>query len=333
MTDYRKIWQSINDESASETEKSLIARRIPSTGVFSQFLATDVKKNIRLLYVETGNSIPVAIEKLPVLRGMEIVHTVTSLGDFKNSTFLKFTQSIPQTSGIFESVISDICDSISILSDASKLGDALMRVLGEWRYFFERPQNKILSVPEQKGLMGELIFLEEYLFKKYDFQTSLLSWTGADRTNHDFQIEHIAIEVKTTSAKQHKKFIVSSERQLDKTGLQHLYLVLFSLNLHDNRQAGNLPAQIDKIAHLIQGDSIAAYRFEVMLAKWGYNHSLKKEYNIGFSHAGMQAFEVVKGFPAIVQGTLPSGVGDIKYSVVVSACRPFEINTDILKLL
>jgi hypothetical protein len=42
---------------------------------------------------------------------------------------------------------------------------------------------------------------------------------------------------------------------------------------------------------------------------------------------------VREGFPRLLQGNLPDGIGDLKYSVVVSACTPFEIKTDILNYI
>jgi hypothetical protein len=44
----------------------------------------------------------------------------------------------------------------------------------------------------------------------------------------------------------------------------------------------------------------------------------------------MKFFEVAEGFPRLLQGNLPDGVGDLKYSVVVASCTPFEITTNIL---
>jgi hypothetical protein len=47
----------------------------------------------------------------------------------------------------------------------------------------------------------------------------------------------------------------------------------------------------------------------------------------------MRFFNVVEGFPRILQGILPDGIGDLKYSVVVSACTSFEINKDIINYI
>ncbi len=333
MIDYREIWKSINSESSAATSKTQIARKIPTNGIFAIFLATDFNKGVRLLYIKLANDHNFLIDKLPLFRGLEITLSVTSIGGFVNQEFLKFSQSIPNSEKIFEYVISDLCDKVASIQDANKLLSNLTSVLNEWKLFFEKQQYKILSISEQKGLMGELFFLKDYLFRKYPYSEALIYWTGLDKTNHDFQLKDIAIEVKATSSKQHKKFYISSERQLDSTGLKHLYLAVFSLNVHDNMCEKSLPKFIEEIYLQIQDDSYATFQLEIKLAKYGYNQIHAEKYTSGFSLYEMSFFEVVSGFPRLLQGELPAGLGDLKYSIVVSACKPYQIESDIINIL
>jgi len=333
MIDYHKIWESINSESRSNPQQPQIARRIPSNGLFNVFLATDFRKGIRLLYIKLENDHDIITDNLPRFRGLEITLTVTSIGGFANQEFIKFTQSVPNSENIFESVISDICESVVNLHNTINLTAVLTKVLNEWEIFFEKQENEILSIARQKGLIGELHFLKNYLFQKYSFTESLLFWTGSDRTNHDFQILSNAVEVKTTASKQHKKFVISSERQLDSTGLEHLYLSLISLNLHNNMPERTLSALIREIYTLLQEDAFATFQFQIKLAKYGYNEAHAEKYTTGFSLFEMNFFEVIEGFPRLLQGSLPDGVGDLKYSVMVAACTPFEIKTNILNYI
>jgi hypothetical protein len=208
MIDYRKIWESINNESKSNPLKSPIARRIPSSGLLTVFLATDLQRGVRLLYIKVDDELEVDIDQLPRFKGLEISRVLGSLGEFHDQDFIKLRQTIPNVDNIFELVISDICDRITQLISKRNFGPLLIKILNEWKLFFEREENEILSIEAQKGLFGELYFLKNYLFKKYSLNESLVYWTGYDRTNHDFQIRNIAVEVKTTSSKQHLKFMI-----------------------------------------------------------------------------------------------------------------------------
>jgi hypothetical protein len=333
MIDYREIWKSINTESDNASVRTQIARKIQTKGVFTIFLATDFKNGVRLLYVNIPSDHGLIIDQLPHFRGLEISIAVSSIGGLVNQEFLKISQSIPNTEKIFESVITDLCENVAYLQDPKKLSLALTRVLNEWKLFFEKQQYNILSISEQKGLIGELYFLKDYLFNKYSFTEALLFWTGSDKTNHDFQLKDKAVEVKATSSKQHKKFHISSERQLDSTGLEHLYLSVFSLNVHSNMHERSLPKLIDEIYLQIQEDPYAVFQFQIKLAKYGYNEIHAEKYTSGFSFMEISFFEVLDGFPRLLQGDLPQGIGDLKYSIVVSACKPYQIDNNIINLL
>jgi len=333
MINYHEIWQSINEESGASLEKTQIARSVSSEGNLPIFIATDIGKKTRMLYVMTDNSNVVVIDDLPDFRGLEISYIITTIGRFRSRQFLRFTQSIPDTDSIFELVISDICDRIVGMRNVDDLSQTLKKVLNEWKFFFERLDYQILSVAEQKGLYAELTFLKNFLFKKFSFTDALRYWTGADRTNHDFQMGSIAVEIKATSSKQPKKFSVSSERQLDNTGLDHLYLLLFSLNTHDNTTVQTLVSLIGEIYEMIKADPVAAYQYQIKLNKYGFNAAFGNRYETGFSLTGLQTFEVSAGFPGIFPRSLPTGVGDVKYTVAAVACEQFEIKTDLLNLL
>ncbi|MBL7848213.1 MAG: PD-(D/E)XK motif protein [Cyclobacteriaceae bacterium] len=333
MIDYNSIWNSINAESRNSKEHRQIARRIPNEGIFPIFLASDFAKGIRLLYIKLDDSNDISIGAFPSMKGLEITLDVLSLGEFNKELFLKLSQTIPSTGSIFELFVSDMCDKIDRITNRQSFVNTIVKNLTEWKLFFERSEKKILPISVQKGLVSELFFLKDVLFRKYSFSESLSYWTGSERTNHDFQIRNIAVEIKSTSSKQHKKFAVSSERQLDSTGLSHLYVGLYALNIHSNMPDHTLPVLIRSIMTQIREDLFSVFQFQVKLAKYGYNEAHASKYSMGFSIVEMNVFHVAEGFPRLLQHSLPNGVGDLKYSVVVSACRPYEVQSDLLTLI
>jgi hypothetical protein len=92
-----------------------------------------------------------------------------------------------------------------------------------------------------------------------------------------------------------------------------------------------LPALIHELSAQMQDDPIATFQFQIKLAKYGYNEAFAEKYTIGFSLTDVKFYEVTEDFPRLLQNNLPDGIGDLKYSVVVAACSPFEITTNILK--
>jgi hypothetical protein len=332
MIDYKTIWDSINKESEASPQRLQIAREIPSLAI-PVFLATDFTKKMRLLYINIDSPFSIQVDKLPKFKGLEINIYKMSLGQFVNQPFLCLSQTMPQTDRIFESFVSDICNKIVAVTDKKVLQNTLISSLNEWEFFFMRTNDDILSESNQKGLYGELSFLKDYLFKKYSLKEAISFWTGSDKSNHDFQLIGKAVEVKTTSIKQHKKFSISSEKQLDNTGLDTLILALFTVNVHENMPNKTLVSLITEIIDLLKNDPFLMYDFEIKLAKYGYDARFSEKYIVGFNVINTLFFDVKEGFPRILQSNVPNGVGDLKYSVVVAACMPFEIQIDIFKIL
>lgn len=331
MINYKEIWESINQEAEDCKGEPKIARQIFPSNTFSVFLATDFKQSVRHLYVLIDDNNDIFIDDLPRFMGLDISLCHASVGEFKNQKFLRLTQPIPNTENIFELVISDICDRIIVLKTKQELITALKICLEEWKFFFEKRENHILPISLQKGLCGELFFLKEYLFPRYGFRDSLYYWTGSDRTNRDFQIGSMAIEIKATSGKQHKKVIISSEKQLDDNGLDCLLLGIVQLNTHENMPDKNLPTLITEIREMLESDVIAYFHFEIKIAKYGYSAKLANKYTTGFSLEKISFFKVSEGFPRLLLHDLCNGIGDIKYSIALSACSQFEIDKSLVE--
>ncbi|PXV66921.1 putative PD-(D/E)XK family protein DUF4420 [Dysgonomonas alginatilytica] len=323
--DYTEIWKEINEESRNNPN-SLIARKILAESNEAVFIATDFNKNIRCLYIHLSSGIYINQNRLPLFRGLDIAEVNNSIGDHHNCRFLKISQIIPETENIFELFVSDICNDIVNLASFSSLEPTLSRSLNEWKIFFEKYTDEILPISAQQGLFGELLFLEDFILKKYTTYEAMLYWTGAKRTNHDFQLHNTAIEVKTSAGKEHKKIYISSEKQLDKTGLKNLFLVLYCLNIHDNAPDRSLFAKIESIRKILSDDSVALSIFDAQLIRLGYNRDLAHAYTSGFSITKLKLYEITEGFPSISPSILPDGIGDLKYSIIVSACGRFEIN-------
>ncbi len=60
---------------------------------------------------------------------------------------------------------------------------------------FSAPK-KMLSESEIMGLMGELLFLRDFLFEKYGKGEALKSWSGQELTHKDFSYNNKWYEVK-----------------------------------------------------------------------------------------------------------------------------------------
>jgi len=150
----------------------------------------------------------------------------------------------------------------------------------------------------------------------------LLSSKG---TQQDFQFLGCAVEVKTTSAKQHQKLAIASERQLDDTGAGAIVLLHLSLDVRQG-QGETLPAMVASVRSLVVSDAIAKDELENLLFEVGYLdiHVTRYE-NTGYTIREHNYFKVGADFPKIIESDLRNGVGDVRYTVSVAECKRFSI--------
>jgi len=227
-------------------------------------------------------------------------------------------------------VFTSLClDIIRTLESSDELSRArnLQVCFNRWSKFFEKCGMGGLSLERRRGLFGELYLLADILRSGYPNLEGVLSWKGCLGSDHDFIVNEIAIEVKTTISKEPRKVIVNNERQLDANGLESLYLYIMTLSPVDGSEQ-TLQWLVGVIRDLLDGDSNALFEFENGLIASGYRDADAARYTEGYIVRMIEAFKVREGFPRII--SLPSGVGDLEYSLTISACQPFSISPDAM---
>lgn len=140
--------------------------------------------------------------------------------------------------------------------------------LEKWQALFEKLKGEGLTPSEQQGLYGELHFLQKFITKQ-DAAFALNSWVGTDREVRDFQYNDWAVEVKTTAGNNHQKVNISSERQLDETLLENLFL--FHLSVEAAKKNGeSLNAKVNSIRETLQDNVLTLNVFNNKLLEVGY---------------------------------------------------------------
>jgi hypothetical protein len=145
------------------------------------------------------------------------------------------------------------------------------------------------------------------------------SWKGCERGYHDFDLMGHVVEVKTTMTKEPRKIWISNERQLDERGLVDLHLFVLTL-IKAEIGGETLPGIVQSLRLCLSG--AAAGKFENSLREAGYLDMHKDLYRSCYTAHSEELFQVIQGFPRII--TLPTGTGDLGYSVVLSACTAFS---------
>jgi hypothetical protein len=101
------------------------------------------------------------------------------------------------------------------------LSDALATAMDNWRRMVRRPP--LLSVEVATGLAGELWFLDQ-IINRFGPEHGLRSWTGPAGAIHDFLINGVDIEVKSTRRSE-RKHVIDNVAQLEPSVERSLFLL------------------------------------------------------------------------------------------------------------
>ena len=66
-----------------------------------------------------------------------------------------------------------------------------------WINMFKNPHSLVMSEKEIRGLIGELVFLRDFMFDKYSVEKSIEAWMGPTSSHKDIEIDNTWYEIKT----------------------------------------------------------------------------------------------------------------------------------------
>lgn len=244
---------------------------------------------------------------------------------FKGKMTLYITLLQYYNADIFAVLCSDLINRISSEAEGAKVINIVINQLEKWQALFERIRTGGLSPIEQQGLYGELTFLHKFLLQNNNLSKIVNSWVGMEKDIRDFQCDNWAVEVKTTAGNNHQKILVSSERQLDETLVEHLYLYHLSVEI-SNGNGENLNQKIHSIREILINNVFALYAFNQKLLDAGYLDAQSEIYRERcYLKRDENYYSVKADFPRIKENEIRDGVGDVKYSIILSHCDQYLI--------
>jgi len=256
--------------------------------------------------------------------GMQFEIIVLDVPD-KGTRHIRLYLKKPEHINVFTTVCANIVDTLLVVLKPEHRTVQLLTCLEKWSRFFQKHGMEGLSKEVQRGLFGEIFWLQKLLTAGMDECEAIESWRGCRRGYHDFEFGGRIVEVKTTIAKEPHKIRINNERQLDNRGFEKMFL--YVLILHPSFSGGQrLPDLIRAIRFSLISNIAAKELFEQFLQDAGYLDVHEDLYNDGYIIKIEEAFQIRDGFPRIID--LPPGTGDISYSLTISACSGFLVNLD-----
>lgn len=152
-----------------------------------------------------------------------------------------------------------------------------------------------LTTEKEVGLLGELLFLE-YLIRQVGAGPATAAWQGPLSEEHDFTLESVHIEVKTTSTER-RRHVIHGLDQL--VALRGVPLSLLSVQLTRTSPGGGqtLPQVIARVRTAAGGHQIAV---NAMLVSFGWDDDDADLYPTFWAlRSQPRAYSVKDDFPAM----------------------------------
>ena len=218
---------------------------------------------------------------------------------------------------VFATLCRDIVDTTRYGTGASQLASTVVGRLEHWRRLLERDARG-LSEAELRGLVGELCFLD-HLLGRLSPREAVSSWTGPLGTPQDFLLpDGLRVEVKT--ARPHAATVrINGLAQLA-TGTDPLELVVVRLveTGASAPDAFNAAMLIERLRVLVATEPSAAEAFEASLSLAGW-HEHQSQSEPSFRLLALERHLVGPGFPRLTPGSVPAGVQDADYVILLPA--------------
>lgn len=226
---------------------------------------------------------------------------------------------------IFALFIQNILEEIENNVTENEALTTTFNLISKWKKLFDKINFNGLSIEQQKGLIGELLFFNYLLDNKISSGSILNAWIGADFEDKDFTFSTIGVEIKMTSSK-YPKIKITNERQLDTENLSELFLILY--RAEDVKESGfSLNSLVEQTRQKISTDDERNF-FNERLLLLGYREDDWEHYNKMYSLKKTFAFSVTSEFPKIVKSQLSLGIYNTSYSIELSAVESFIIDIE-----
>ncbi|MFT4223521.1 PD-(D/E)XK motif protein [Dysgonomonas sp.] len=316
-----ELWETLEEEKSVGLVKRLYSSDVPFH-IYGTFQYPERYYGVAFTF---SNDIRIDISSFDNLRELKVMLLADTT--FVNSRLLIIQLLYPNSRDIFASLCENLIQSIIKLNTEQKIIRTVVNQLEKWKTLFEKNNSTGLTPAEQQGLFGELYFLQKFLVQPDTALCDVLhTWVGIDKALRDFQGNSWAVEVKTTSTNNPQKVTINSERQLDDSLLEKLFLFHFSVEA-SNGNGLTLCQKIAAIREMLENDTPALSLFNAKLFEAGYLDKHEPFYQDRFYQVRNENYYKIENeFPRIKENELRGGVSDVKYSIILAMCNEFLIS-------
>ena len=319
MVNIKSIW-----ENHKPTGDIIIKTRIDEIPYLNCYVATNHITGQHLYIMAVSKNVVIPELKNYRFKGVEI-YTLPNEAENKIELYIYLLDN--DLKDIFSLFIQNIFEDIDKSVTESEAINITLNVVSKWKKLFDKITFNGLSIEQQKGLIGELLFLNYLLSDPKSVAKAINAWTGSEQEFQakDFTLGSVGVEIKFTTLNQ-PRIKISNERQLDAESFSELFLVLYSAETV-KENGFSLNSLIEKTRqNLISEEDLNFFNEKLKL--YGFFDSDSDQYKRMYSIKNIFTMSVTEEFPKIIKSQLPIGIYDISYSIEISAVENFIVKTE-----
>ncbi|ADY13312.1 PD-(D/E)XK motif protein [Sphaerochaeta globosa] len=222
---------------------------------------------------------------------------------------------------IFSEVFLDLVESSKKACTSLEASKCIFNEYERWIKLFTTGRKTGLTEIEQRGLFGELYFIEQECNKEHSITDIVLNWSGPAFGEVDFVFENGWTEVKTHLIKE-DTIIISSVGQLDHPNKGNL--LVYALNVDEDGRSLN--DQYNIVRDLVKniGDFNFLEHFENILNEFGYFH-LPLYDRIHYSVIETRKYSISDSFPKIPRTVKLPNIKSITYKLIIDSLEEWRV--------
>lgn len=208
------------------------------------------------------------------------------------------------------------CDVIEHSRSANTAAEALKLVINrykQWSKLLETQRGGLMDEHSRKGLLGELLFLEQRITSADSLLDVIQGWTGPDGSDQDFIYTDGWFEIKSAGTAA-VNITVSSLEQLDCADEGELVVKRIDKTAPEKAGAFSLNDVVRRISSMLLAHSDAQDLFRAKLSAYGYM-DLQKYSEQKYFCSGTQRYRVNESFPKLTKANVPAQVSSLHYEL------------------
>ena len=220
----------------------------------------------------------------------------------------------------FQNLCKNIISETSQSSEQTGPND-VVSVCKKWSSFLKDAKN--MSEETIKGLLGELVFLKNYMIPRFGEYDAVKSWMQPDFGKQDFIINDTWFEVKAISPDSNH-ITISSLEQLD----SKQYGIISTITLRKTSLESNTSITLKQYFQDVCGEIEDNLAKELILEKISiYDANCETVKTLAYEFEGIDLYEVTDEFPRLIRSNVDDAIQKASYDISLSVIKSkYKVN-------